>query len=321
MKIHHSIIMIFVLDFFSVAVLAAVKPIVEVSGSINADMNMTVDNDYMITGEVHVASGVTLTIEDNVNVLIRNGNQKKIVGKTFAKKSGLIFDTGSSLVAGNLFFKACDDVGNIVSSSDNAGVFFMGSSSLWQQGQIVSNFSVKNSSFVAESIHLDYLGRMEPEINRLSPIYPALNVIGMNIYEWKVNNVISRNAASYGVRIDRSVVTLKSLEVKNFSKSGLRLFDSRLDVIKNLSINNDISNPRTQLFDLGQIKRIEKGPSRIRIFPNAIVNVDGLANAWFSVLSEDMPQRKVGVATSEYNFSGVLGSNQSYIYSTNISSY
>lgn len=321
MKIYRLMTVAALMAITAMPLHAASKPIVEITGPVKTSMTMTADNDYMITGEVHVLSGVTLGVEDGVTILIRNGNQNRSVGKTFGKKSGLVFDTGSSLAAKNISFKACDDVGTPVSVADNAGLFLMGSSALWQQGQLLVNFATRASSFVADSISTDYLGRLEPVKTRLSPVYPGINIIGMNVSEWNVGAVASAHAASYGMRVDRSVIRIDSLNISDSGAAGIRLFDTRLDIVKTLGISNNSALPKVQLFDFGQIRAIEKGPSRMRMFPGASVAVNGLINPWVSVLSENMPAVKTGVAASGYSYSGVLGANQTYITSTYISSF
>ena len=87
------------------------------------DATLYRDFSYVVHGEVHVRSGVTLTIEDGATVLIRNGYRSKRTIDT----SALIFDSGSGLRAGTVTFASADDSGARVADPNNGGVFFCGS--------------------------------------------------------------------------------------------------------------------------------------------------------------------------------------------------
>lgn len=70
---------------------------------------------YVIDGEVHVQPEVTLTIENDVVVLVRNGKKQ---GR-FLNRSALIFDASSWVYANTVYFKAADAQNRIVRRADN----------------------------------------------------------------------------------------------------------------------------------------------------------------------------------------------------------
>lgn len=71
------------------------------------DCTLARDRSYLIDGEVHVRSGVTLTVEDGATILIRNGRRPRRTIDT----SALIFDSGSALRAGTVTFCSARRVG------------------------------------------------------------------------------------------------------------------------------------------------------------------------------------------------------------------
>jgi hypothetical protein len=83
---------------------APVVPVV-ITADLVRDTVWRAGRTYVVDGEVHVRRGVTLTIEDGVTVLIRNGRKPRRMIDT----SALVFDSGSTLRAGTVTFAAADD--------------------------------------------------------------------------------------------------------------------------------------------------------------------------------------------------------------------
>jgi hypothetical protein len=98
----------------------AVNGIVEVSSDITGDVTFSAGTVYVITAEVFVLRDKTLTIEDGVEVRIRNGT---VPGRLLTS-AALIFQPGSSLRAQNVVFQAADEANQPVAVANNGGVFF-----------------------------------------------------------------------------------------------------------------------------------------------------------------------------------------------------
>ncbi len=139
---------------------AAVGGVVELSGDITGNATFRAGTVYVITGEVHVRKFVTLTIEDGVEVRIRNGKE------SFATitSRALIFDSGSSLVAKTVTFQAADAANQPVKDADNGGVFFCGGTRKASKDDVSSMVVGPGVgwSFNATNIVANYLGRKDP---------------------------------------------------------------------------------------------------------------------------------------------------------------
>jgi len=104
---------------FTTQVAAAPKPIIEITEHIVRDTLWSADALYVITGEIHVRSGVQLVISDHTTILIRNGDYHTPAGNVTGK-SALIFDSGSQLTARTLYLKAGRADNGVAARADNA---------------------------------------------------------------------------------------------------------------------------------------------------------------------------------------------------------
>lgn len=314
---------IFLNVIISSMMMAHGNELIELNSNIASNTKLLSGKDYIIRGEIHVLNGITVEADDNVKLMIVNGNQSIKSGKTFGLKSGLVFDTGSSLIAKNLYILASDTTGTPVTNADNAGIFFMGSSTVWQRGQLKVNFATRPSSFTAESINVDYLGRSDLN-NSNADKYAAIHAIGIDANEWRIATLKINHPAYYALQIERSAVELRGIDVQENQFAGIKLFDTRLDILQNLTITPSPSATSKQLFDFTKINSLlAKGPSRLRLLPGANINISGDINSWVTVLSDVLPKwdpLKEKLLSKNYSFTGNQGTNQSYIYSTLISS-
>ena len=96
--------------------------IIEISTNISSDTTFIKNYIYVMTSEIHVLQNVTVSIEDNVIIYIRNG-----VYNTTTARAALIFDTGSNLISTNFYVLACNICNIPVYEADNGGLWFVGS--------------------------------------------------------------------------------------------------------------------------------------------------------------------------------------------------
>ena len=72
--------------------------LIKIYENIDKDTLLTCDNTYVIIGKIRVMSNIILTIEDNTNIMIMNGDYTNKEGINTGK-SCLIFEKGSKLYA------------------------------------------------------------------------------------------------------------------------------------------------------------------------------------------------------------------------------
>lgn len=253
----------------------AVGGIVEVSRNITGNTTFSAGTVYVITGEVHVTSGVTLTIEDGVEVRIRNGHGR------FSRLTSraLIFDSGSSLQAKNVVFQAADDSNQAVSKADNGGVFFCGGTRAATKDNVSSEVvgPKVNWGFTAESIVANYLGRRDPpggdgDGHRRDDI-DAVSLIGVITDEWKIDAVDSRHSGDDGFDLTDSKITMQSVRVIEAGEDGVNLSSSYLTITRSLVVDmTDSKTPRDrEIFDF----EVGPGPARITVSQDASVDIRG----------------------------------------------
>jgi hypothetical protein len=251
----------------------AVDGIVEVSGDITSDATLSAGTVYVITGEVHVRSGVTLSIEDGVEVRIRNGN------KNFATLTSraLIFDSGSSLVAENVIFQAANDANEPVQEADNGGVFFCGGTRNATKDDVSSQRVGPEPrwSFQATSIVANFLGRKDPlggdgNGNARDDI-DAVSVIGVVSAEWKVTAVEINNSGDDGFDLTDSNIEMKRVKVLDPIEDGVNLTSSELGITEWLEVDmTDSTAPDREIFDFEG-----PGPCTLTVSQGAWVDIRG----------------------------------------------
>lgn len=271
---------------------------------------------FVIDGEIHVRPGVTLTIDNGVTVLIRNGYRP---ARTI-NASALIFDSGSRLRAKTVTFGSCDDQNRQTMSPNNGGVFFLGTSrSCSKYGVAVDTRAAGRSSFMADLIFFDSLGRPDPlygDGNDRSDI-DAVSLLGLDLTEWGVKAVRTRNSGDDGFDVTNSSIAVDSLTVVNPAEDGINATSSTVVIRRSLTISMspDIS-PDRELFDL------EVGDGATRILIRRLASVD-LSGYWGNVFDEvnlnspDMPAPpRRGGASQWYAYTGMLRRGPAIIYST-----
>jgi hypothetical protein len=274
---------------------------------------------YIIDGEIHVRSGVTLTIDDGVTVLIRNGYRPQ---RTLTA-SALIFASGSRLLAKTVTFGSADDQNRQTTITNNGGVFFLGTARSGSKDGVTVDTSAAagRSSFVADLLVFDSLGRADPRYgdgdgNERDDI-DAVSLLGLDLTEWRVKAVRSQNSGDDGFDVTNSSIALDSLTVVNSAEDGVNVTSSIVQIRRSLTVAMSPSiSPDRQLFDL----EVKAGATRIAIDRRAYVDLRG---SWGSVYNEvnlnslDMPAPpRRGTTSQWYVYAGMLSRGPALVYST-----
>ena len=273
---------------------------------------------YIVDGEIHVLRGVTLTIEDGVTVLIRNGYRQN----RLLSCNALIFDSGSALRATTVTFAAADETNRMAMVANNGGVFFLGTARSCSKDGISVNAAAASgrSSFTATLMVASFLGRTDPfgrdsDGNDRDDI-DAVSVLGMGQTEWRIKAVRTENSGDDGFDVTSSTIVLDSLTVINPVEDGLNVTSSIVDIRRSLTISMSPSRaPNRELFDL----EVDNGPARVVIARLAAVDLRGY---WGNVYDEvglnspDMPRPpRRGGESQWYVFSGILRTGPAIVYS------
>lgn len=290
----------------------AVNGIVEVSSDITSSVTFSAGTIYVITAEVHVRKGVTLTIDDGVEVRIRNGRAS---GRLLTARA-LIFDAGSSLRAQNVVFQAADDANQPVAVANNGGVFFCGGTRTATKDN-VSSQDLKRSrigwSFVANSITANYLGRSDPRggdgDGHTRDDIDAVSVIGVVFQEWQVRSLTANHSGDDGFDLTNASIAMENVRVFAPVEDGLNLTTSLLQIKTGGRLEIDMTGSTArdrEIFDF----EVDTGPAQISIAPGAAVEMSGYwdnspGDLRIDVRSFDMPRPPLW--TREwYAFSGIL---------------
>lgn len=302
--------------------------VVEPPGGVVAPVLVTTDlvrdtvwragRTYLVDGEVHVRRGATLTIEDGVTVLIRNGRRPQRLVDT----SALVFDSGSALRAATVTFAAADAAGRETTLADNGGVFFCGSTRSAAKDGIASVAGGSGSSFVAGLVVARALGRTDPSGAGGDAAggddIDAVSVIGVGPAEWRIRAVRSERSGDDGFDVTASTFTIDSLTIVAPVEDGLNATSSFVTIQGSLAIVMSTSiAPDRQVFDF----EIKNGPVKVLLPRLTAVDLRGYwgpIEDGVSLSSPDMPpapQRRL--VSTWYVYHGTLVNGPALIYSIN----
>lgn len=299
---------------------AAVDGIVELSGDITGDATFRAGTVYVITGEVHVRKFVTLTIEDGVEVRIRNGKGNF----TTITSRALIFDSGSSLVAGSVTFQAADAANQPVREAHNGGVFFCGGTRQASKDDVSSMVVGPRVgwSFNATKIVANYLGRKDPpqgdgDGNRLDDI-DAVSIVGVVADEWNVRAVEINHSGDDGFDLTNSDIEMERVTVVDPVEDGVNLSSSYLVVTQSLVVEmTDREAPEDrEIFDF----EVDTGPTMLTVVQGASVDLRGYWDTShddlrISLRSRDMPAPYPPYARNLYAWKGRLEKGPAEVFS------
>jgi hypothetical protein len=249
---------------------------------------------YVIDSEVHVKSGVKLTIEDNTTILITNGAKNN----TLLRRSALIFDQGSELRAQRLNVKAANDKFQAVRHADNGGLWFIGNtldaskdrmSTRVNRKKPLSNFCARTISTYYLGRHDDYLSKKSGRIVGIGDDIDGLSLLGIGRNEWGVDNIKTFYSGDDGFDITNSHISLKTIEVIAPTEDGLNLSSSRVEVHKSLKVDVTRNGATDRdIFDF----EADDGSSFLEIYQNCNIDIKGILGDQITLSSKDMPPLK-----------------------------
>ena len=298
----------------------AVDGIAEISGNITRDTTFVAGTVYVITAEVHVWKFKTLTIEDGVEVRIRNGRGQF----THLTAPALIFDSGSSLVAQSVIFQAANDRNEPVNVADNGGVFFCGGTQAASKDNVSSEVvggPLTYWSFQATKVTASYLGRRDPAggdgNGPTRDDIDAVSVVGVVESEWRIASVESSHSGDDGFDLTNSSIRLQDVRVVVPTEDGVNLASSSMWIDKSLFVDmTEAETPRDrEIFDF----EVDNGLSMITVSLGADVNLLGFwdnnpLDLRIYLDSKDMEQPKP-LERARYSWSGTLTLGPAFIYS------
>jgi len=292
------------------------KSIEILTQNINKNITLRASKTYVIDAEVHVVSGVTLTVEDRTTILITNG----LKSKSRIRRSALIFDQGSTLKAKRLYVEAANQDYKPVKDCDNGGIWFLGNYQDASKDTISVKMNRKKplSSFHADMIATYYLGRCDPEKENMRTKKIAsrddidgFSILGVGTNEWNVNAVRSFYSADDGLDITNSHVRFNRIEIKNPMEDGLNLSSSRVEVHKSLilDVTKDARTDR-DLFDF----EVDDGSTFLEIYQHCAIDIHGCFGDEVVLSSIDLPQPNPN-PRARYAFKGKSKKRSSLVYS------
>jgi hypothetical protein len=292
------------------------KKIIEINDNIYVNTKFYSQNIYVINGQICVKSGVKLTIEDGTEIFIKNGLFRDIFNTNFIR-SKFIFESGSRLKAGKVYFKACDDKNLPVKIAENGGLYFVGTSLYTEKDAISTDQNSPPSYFRASLISTSYLGSgdltiVDEHTEYLSNIddYDAISVLGVNENEWKIKHIYSEYSGDDGFDVQNSNITAKTVKIITPTEDGLNIVSSTLTIVKKLEINMGITDKLDRdIFDLEPDTRY----SLIKLLNKCKVNITGIFGDQLVLSSGDLPPFK---CTIEYKFKGKIIHGDTLIFTT-----
>lgn len=284
--------------------------------NIKKNTTLKANTIHVIDAEVHVAPGVTLTIEDQTTILITNGMKEK----SKIRRSALIFDQGSTLIAKRLYIKAADENYKVVKQCDNGGVWFLGNfqDATKDTVSVTVNRKKPLSSFNADLIATYYLGRRDPlsetikqkKISARDDV-DGFSILGVGKNEWNVRAIRSFYSADDGLDITNSHVSLNRIEIKNPMEDALNISSSRVEILKSLII--DVTKDQRKDRDIFDFE-VDDGSSFVEIYKNCAVNICGCFGDQVVLSSIDLPQPNPN-PSARYEFKGKSIKRATLIYS------
>ena len=278
-----------------------------ISRDITRDTLLRRGTTYVVEGEVHVRTGVTLRVEDDVTILLRNGYRPMRAMDT----SALVFDSGSRLEAQKIVFGSADESGNKETKALNGGVYFCGSYRTATTDGISSEAGSPPSLFKASCIIADHIGRPDPREgdgdDNVRDDIDAVSIIGVRGDEWLISTVESICSGDDGIDITNSSIELDTLVVMAPTEDGINVTSSSITVRKSCTVLMSRSDTvDREIFDF----EINNGPVLLAMPQGALVTFSGY---WGNraddalVTSLDMPRRpSLGGPNTFYEFSGPL---------------
>lgn len=253
---------------------------------------------YVISGQVHVKSGITLTVADGVRVGIRNGR----VRGCRLQRAALIFDAGAALQARRLTLFACGRGGNAEKQADNGGIWFCGAHhSASKDGiRVRKTRRTPLSLFRATSLSARYLGRADAtegtararhddaqEVDDLD----AVSVMGVGLTEWQIEALHILGAGDDALDLQNSAIRVGRVVIHNPTEDALNISSSSLDITDELRVRmtrrGEVAGEDADrdIFDL----EVDDCPSQVSLHRGALVKLSGVFGDEATLHSKDLP--------------------------------
>lgn len=290
------------------------KKLEVISADIVKNKTLSINKRYLIDAEVHVVAGITLTIQNGVTVLIKNGEIK--AGRL--KRSALIFDQGSKLRARNVTFKAAGASNKVERKADNGGLWFIGNFRDASKDGISVKADRKKpvSSFTGNILLTSYLGRKDPlgkkkRQRAVDDDIDGLSVLGVGPDEWKIPTIRCHYSADDGIDLTNAHIKVNKLEVRHPTEDALNISSSRLEINKHLIVEmGEFSDPDRHIFDL----ETDDGAAYVEIHKHCKVNICGMFGNQLVLSSIDLPQPAAD-PLAVYKFESKSSQRASLVYS------
>ena len=250
---------------------------------------------YIITAPISVTS--VLTIEDNVDIYLRNGDA-----------NGITFESSSQLHAKCVNIYSSDDRNIMINVANNGGIVFNGTA-----GPSVTSastaFATTPSHFVANKCRLHYCGGFVVS----GAAADALTINNCNADEWGIESVSSSYSGDEGVVVNDSTINFHYLSITNPVGNGLESNNSIINIYKGFKVQIDtnslITMTTNQLLDTSPLSYI-KLPEHTKVY------LDGLWAAASGGVSVKIVSKSLPTPTNStvYYFKGITDCGQSYIF-------
>ena len=279
---------------------------IEITSNISVNTIFYQDYNYVIVGEIHVLEDIALVIEAGVVIYIRNG----VFEQATIKRSALIFDTGSKLIASDFYLIACNSKNEPETLADNGGLWFVGSRSDVDKDGIKAKYSTKSSSFTANKIYAYYLGSTDPGhwIYEPSADQDGITALGCGNNEWNITSIYIELSGDNAFDIVESYITIDEVEVIHPGEDAINIQSGQINILKKLRCVVPSEVYDRDIFDFEN----DYAFPYIRIAQYAFVELLGIFGDQTSMVSSDLPQPD---GNNLYYFKGICTNGQSYIWS------
>lgn len=289
---------------------AAARPVALIDSDIAADTTLDAATVWVVTAEVHVLAGVTLTVADRTTILVCNGP----VPAPLLGRCALIFDPGSQLSADTFTVAAGDVAGRPLACHDNGGIWFCGSSRAAEKDGITIPGGGPPSCFRARHVVVRWMGREEPADGSVEDDaglddIDGISVLGVGAAEWQVTAVTSAYSGDDGFDVENSAIRLERLSVTSPAEDGMNVTSATVSVSRALRLCVGVTRVRDRdLFDL----ETDEGPATIVAERCCELDLDGIFGDELHLDSRDLRCRTGDVRC---RFSGCSCSGPTTIWS------
>jgi hypothetical protein len=278
-------------------------PVEILPSHIRKNKTLSAKKIYVVQGEVRIHKNICLTMQDQVTLLLING----VFQNSTTKRSTLIFDQGSKLLAKRIKIKAASEAFKAVKLADNGGLWFIGNYADAYKDGLKTKLNRKNpfSNFSAQLITTSYLGRKEqyisPKTGKIIGIgddIDGISVLGVGPQEWSITSIKSHHSADDGIDIKNSHIKLSRLEVIAPTEDGINLSSGRLEIHKSLRLNVE----KTSVTDRDLIDmETNDGASYLELHSGCNVNLSGVFGDELMLSSSEIPKPNLR-SNNESNF-------------------